>query len=758
MPAENSHAEPEGAGSDPQGWAEACRRVQAACRTRQEGLQLSGLGLEALPSALGKLQGLRILDLHNNRLEQLPDWIGHLPTLQELYVYSNRLTSVPASLGELSELRELYLFRNHLAFLPESLSHLGKLERLSLHDNLLERLPESLGRLAALRGLYLGGNRLGSLPESCRQLSSLELLDLGGNEFAEVPPSLAGLPALETLVLDRNRLRQLPEWLAALPRLQGLYLHGNPALELPEEVFGPSWPQVHRRAASPKPPSEILDYYLRIQGAAGQPLGECKLIVVGRGGVGKTTLIKRLAGHLFKTDEEETHGISISRLRFRCRPGTVTARVWDFGGQAVLHSMHEFFLTARSLYLLVLGERDDMLERDATYWLQLIRSYAGDAPVLVVLNKSGGRRRQFDRASLEQKYGPVLGWIATECSDRDPANSGLSGLESAIVGALESAHLSSVWRKFPSKWMAIKNQLEAMTESYLDFPAYQKLCREYGELSPNDQAALASDLHDLGVALNYGRDPRLRDTTVLRPAWLAQGIYAVLRANDLDSRHLPPELSVPLAADGVVTPASLARIHAKAEAWNMLRTQDYPEEKRLFLLQLMDSFHLSYPLDVEGTQHLVPGLLPLEPPPGAVEPADADRTRLRYEFEVVPAPLLLWFIARTFSLIPDRLHWRRGAILRFGAAHACVSATPDERYLYLTAAGPERERHRLLSIARGTLQSLFAEYRGLRPIEQWEHRGQWVPREFLEEFGLLPRASAGATRRLALETRAEGDA
>jgi hypothetical protein len=42
--------------------------------------------------------------------------------------------------------------------------------------------------------------------------------------------------------------------------------------------------------------------------------------------------------------------------------------------------MHEFFLTPRSLYLLVLGERDDMAERDAAYWLQLIRSYAGPAP------------------------------------------------------------------------------------------------------------------------------------------------------------------------------------------------------------------------------------------------------------------------------------------------------------------------------------------------------------------------------------------
>lgn len=50
----------------------------------------------------------------------------------------------------------------------------------------------------------------------------------------------------------------------------------------------------------------------------------------------------------------------------------MTARVWDFGGQHVLHAMHEFFLTARSLYLLVLGEREDMAERDAAYWLTAI--------------------------------------------------------------------------------------------------------------------------------------------------------------------------------------------------------------------------------------------------------------------------------------------------------------------------------------------------------------------------------------------------
>src|SRR5207237_799341 len=223
-------------------------------------------------------------------------------------------------------------------------------------------------------------------------------------------------------------------------------------------------------------------------------------------------------------------------------------------------------------------------------------------------------------------------------------------------------------------WRAIKSELEGMRESFLDYEVYAQKCRALGETDAREQAALAGDLHDLGVALNYARDPRLRDTTVLRPDWLANGIYAVLRANDLDDK-LPPALNVSLAPDGVITATSLARIHEKAQAWKMLRAADYPADKRDFLLRLMDLFHLSYPLDDEGREQLVPTLLPLNPPSGTEEPDDAERVRLRYEFQVVPAPLVPWFIARTFALIPNRLHWRRGAMLAFAEARGKVGAT-----------------------------------------------------------------------------------
>jgi GTPase SAR1 family protein len=392
-----------------------------------------------------------------------------------------------------------------------------------------------------------------------------------------------------------------------------------------------------------------------------------KLIVVGRGGAGKTSLIKRLKGETFDPHEGETHGINIRELELACADGPVQARVWDFGGQHVLHAMHEFFLTARSLYLVVLGERQDMAERDAAYWIQLIRSYAGRAPVVVALNKSGGRAREMDRRTLEEKYGPILAWVPTECSEPDSEESGIDALSAALTQATDG--MEEVRRRFPAKWFEIKKWLGHMEDSYLAYETYSARCSELGEADPAKQEELAAWLHDLGVALNYGRDPRLRDTTVLRPDWLANGIYAIPRANDTRYEE-------PLAREGIVTLESLGLIYETAERLGMLTAKDYPEAKWPFLLRLMSLFQLSFPLDEHGQRQLVPALLPVEEPLAAIEPDSAGRVRLRYEFNVVPAPLVLRLLVRTFWPHQERapLAPRRNAPLRPGRSQSLDDA------------------------------------------------------------------------------------
>ena len=52
--------------------------------------------------------------------------------------------------------------------------------------------------------------------------------------------------------------------------------------------------------------------------------------------------------------------------------------IWDFGGQEIMHATHQFFLTQRSLYLLVINGREGGEDADAEYWLKLIESFGGE--------------------------------------------------------------------------------------------------------------------------------------------------------------------------------------------------------------------------------------------------------------------------------------------------------------------------------------------------------------------------------------------
>ena len=87
-------------------------------------------------------------------------------------------------------------------------------------------------------------------------------------------------------------------------------MHGNPALGIPDEILGPTWLAVFN-GKKPKPPKEILDYYFAQQQGS-TPLNEAKLILVGRGGVGKTSLVKALTTGKFNSREKTTEGIKIS--------------------------------------------------------------------------------------------------------------------------------------------------------------------------------------------------------------------------------------------------------------------------------------------------------------------------------------------------------------------------------------------------------------------------------------------------------------
>src|SRR5260221_5549812 len=100
-------------------------------------------------------------------------------------------------------------------------------------------------------------------------------------------------------------------------------------------------------------------------------------------------------------------GVTPWKLPIRHEP--VTLNVWDFGGQEIMHATHQFFLTKRSLYLLVLNAREGEQDTNVEYWLQLIESFGGDSPVLVIINKVKDHSFELNRRGLQAKVPAIPG-------------------------------------------------------------------------------------------------------------------------------------------------------------------------------------------------------------------------------------------------------------------------------------------------------------------------------------------------------------
>ena len=63
--------------------------------------------------------------------------------------------------------------------------------------------------------------------------------------------------------------------------------------------------------------------------------------------------------------------------------GETTTRI--FGGQVIAHATHQFFLRSGCLYVLVMDSRAEInATEQAQYWLEHVKAFAGEAPVILV--------------------------------------------------------------------------------------------------------------------------------------------------------------------------------------------------------------------------------------------------------------------------------------------------------------------------------------------------------------------------------------
>lgn len=320
----------------------------------------------------------------------------------EILIGKMGLTSLDAKYDNDSHITKLNLSDRNLSQLPGGIGQLSSLQHLDLDDNQLRELPPKIGRLSSLEVLDSGGNQLRELPPEIGRLSSLKRLHLSYNQLRELPPEIGQLTNLRNLSLHNNQLSHLPREIGYLASLQNLSLYNNSPLQSPPpEIIAQGTPA-------------ILAYLRGLQEKT-TPRYEVKLLIIGEGGTGKSSLLRALRNQHFDAVLSTTHGIEVDSLKLshpNKKNTNVILNTWDFGGQQIYHATHQFFLTKRSMYIVTWNARLGVKQSRLDYWLETIQVLAPDAPVLLVATHIDERAADINYAALKEQYPQLVGHLS----------------------------------------------------------------------------------------------------------------------------------------------------------------------------------------------------------------------------------------------------------------------------------------------------------------------------------------------------------
>lgn len=257
---------------------------------------------QVLPPQIKKLVNLVELDISSNNLKVLPKEIGDLRHLKILNLAHNELSELPPEIKSLKFLENLILSYNSLNKLPKEFGSLKKLNSCNINFNQLTSLPVEIGMLENLKTFAVISNNLASIPPEIGNLQYLTYLHFGGNQLTTLPPEIGRLENLETFILVKNKISNLPNEIENLKQLKYLNLEANPLYIPPEVILKKSEPNV------------ILNYYFAlVKATTKKALNEIKLLIVGEGSVGKTSLVEQFLYNTFHNNQIKTEGISIKQ-------------------------------------------------------------------------------------------------------------------------------------------------------------------------------------------------------------------------------------------------------------------------------------------------------------------------------------------------------------------------------------------------------------------------------------------------------------
>ncbi|MCB9305123.1 MAG: TIR domain-containing protein [Lewinellaceae bacterium] len=664
---------------------------------------------------LSNLTKLKSLSVWQTQVSDLVP-ISGLYQLEYLSFASTAVTDL-SPLMNLNSLRHLDFSNCHIRDLSP-LSSLLCLEHLAFNETEVEDL-EPLSTFLSLRGLIFEKSKVYDL-SPLKKLKKLEILDFSISKVS-ILDSLENLENLQSVCFYDTQIRDLST-LSSLKKLTQVSCGNTYVQDLSPliHLINKTIPVLNEVIANgicvkdcpliippiefaQESPQAVRDYFEEL-GDDGRKLNEVKVIFLGEASAGKTSLVKRLLGENFDSKESQTHGIRIRKVSFKMDDSdSVTAHLWDFGGQEVMHATHQFFLSQRSVYVLLLNSRND---DQAEKWLKHAASFGGRSPVLVVLNKIDENPSfQVDNKRLKEKYPQIRDFFRLSAK----TDKGMGEFREALRREIDRADTRRT--PFPKHWLAVKEHFSNMEADYIESAEYQRVCEENGVTRQFSQDVLLQFLHDLGVVINF-RNLKNFDTQILNPLWLTNGVYRIV-----NSKIVAEDTGGLLYEDDFDAVINDPRYK---EGNTSDREFEYPKNKLQYIVRVMQEFELCFQLDPRT--YVVPQLLPVQEPEFKTEGALLHFVIHFPEF--LPDSIFPRLMVKLHTFIerspgnrdtPGQLTmWRTGMVLHkpnIFKALARVRWDKEDQKILVDVCGEERRR--FLSFIRETVKEIVDDFTNL---------------------------------------------
>ncbi|MCA9926782.1 MAG: hypothetical protein KC421_30655 [Anaerolineales bacterium] len=464
------------------------------------------------------------------------------------------------------------------------------------------------------------------------------------------------------------------------------------------------------------PPPEIVKqgkqairaYFRSLEDQETVTLNEVKILLVGEGMAGKTSVLKRLQGIAFDPNESQTHGINVISFPANQLPGLpqnsslkeCLLHCWDFGGQEIMHASHQFFLSERALYILVIDSRTD----DKKYhWLKHIEKFGGDSPLVVVMNKIDlNAGYNVEQKRINDTFPTIQNrFVRLSCR----TDEGLPALVRYIAQAIP--HTSLFGSQISAAWMQIKETLVAETAAsrYISRERFQTICRDNDVHDQSSQLTLLKYLHDLGVVL-YFEQLNLSNIYVLDPHWVTIGVYKIINSQRITNGLLKErDLNYILNEEQI-----------KKDEYDPARKKaiTYTREEQRYILDIMMQFELCYEYNKQKRQYIVPNLLPKEIDH---EPELDQGTPLRFimKYDYLPSSIIPRTMLRFKNDIENGQQWRFGMILS-NSRYQCrakIKSDEIEKSITITVQGEDHRKREYFSAIRHCILDISHDFENL---------------------------------------------